>query len=478
MFDFNAHEPKRDCLAPPPVGPTRRRQHPTIKRLKNTEAGMATAVFRDIRERFAGNPIKQLDEFFRTFDIPSSTGRRRKVSMETTRNYKARLATVVHTLRKLNMPVRNLDELSRKQVRHLFEELEREGRSTAWMANVNTVVRRFGIWIGKPELCPSLGELVVHDWNSRRRVAADRDRSWKMTDEEFEDVLTRVGERCPMTALHLRLARLFGNRVQEFLMLRPSGAVQGNHLYLKEGTKGGRGRAVPIESDEQRKWIGEAIERAGANSKGRLMFQEGITLRQALHHFYAVLREEGIDQRRLGLTAHGLRHAYACDLYRRLTGEKPPIQGGGLVEPLQDAEARLEVSRRLGHGRISVTTAYLGSHRALAKYAKENLQRLDNLTRSDETIRQIATQGKLDSLYLLGPIAAGQTLRKGAAVSIGYQAKAGTGESQSEADMRAAGHAVKIAVYLGKLLGRPVNLRATNGEGPDAETELDRFELL
>jgi ABC-type sugar transport system ATPase subunit len=45
----------------------------------------------------------------------------------------------------MNMPIRNLDEISKKQVRLYFLHMEKEGMSSVWMANVNTAIRRFGI---------------------------------------------------------------------------------------------------------------------------------------------------------------------------------------------------------------------------------------------------------------------------------------------------------------------------------------------
>jgi hypothetical protein len=63
---------------------------------------------------------------------------------------------------------------------------------------------------------------------------------------------------------------------------------------------------------------------------------------------------------------HGLRHAYARDRYEELTGWVCPAAGGPLAKELtleqreQDHEARLTISRELGHEREQVTAAYLG----------------------------------------------------------------------------------------------------------------------
>ena len=63
---------------------------------------------------------------------------------------------------------------------------------------------------------------------------------------------------------------------------------------------------------------------------------------------------------------HGLRHAYAQRRYAELTGWPAPQAGGPSrteLTPVQqqvDRQARLVVSRELGHGRSQVTSVYLG----------------------------------------------------------------------------------------------------------------------
>jgi hypothetical protein len=63
---------------------------------------------------------------------------------------------------------------------------------------------------------------------------------------------------------------------------------------------------------------------------------------------------------------HGLRHQYAQRRYRQLTGWKAPAAGGPTSKQLSvdqkalDREARLVVSRELGHEREQITSVYLG----------------------------------------------------------------------------------------------------------------------
>ncbi|MGE3601339.1 MAG: integrase, partial [Dehalococcoidia bacterium] len=63
---------------------------------------------------------------------------------------------------------------------------------------------------------------------------------------------------------------------------------------------------------------------------------------------------------------HGLRHAYAQARYEELTGWKSPAAGGRSSKSLSggervvDREARLAISRELGHEREQITAVYLG----------------------------------------------------------------------------------------------------------------------
>lgn len=452
-------------------GPKQMRLHPVIAKIKNKETGLAAQLWEEVKASHPNNPLKQISAFYSEFQIPAAIGRKRRASLQTHQDYQDRLSSFVRELRNLNMPVKNLDEMSKKQVRLVFLHLEKEGRSAAWMANVNTAVRRFGVWIGKPELCPPLGQIVSQPWSGKRRIAAQKDRTW--SQEDVTSILEKVSEVCPMTALHLRLARLFGHRVQEFLMFRPVDAIQGDAIHLVEGTKGGRTRIVPIETEEQRKWLDVAVQIAAENPKGRLMAQDGFTLVQARNHFYYVLRRCGITKNDIDMTAHGLRHSYACDLYEAFTGAKAPIQGGPQVDAELDNRARVEIARRLGHGRKSVTTAYLGSHAALRKYARENLQRIEHQVKNDEALQTLIRAAGLDSLCLVGAVARGDTLGSNEHAMVAYAAKAQAGETQQQADIRAAGQVMAICAQLSQTLGRRVCLESLS-DIPESE---DRFEL-
>jgi integrase len=138
----------------------------------------------------------------------------------------------------------------------------------------------------------------------------------------------------------------------------PGYADRGDHLALKPTwTKGGKARTVPIRTDEQRQVLNRAHKLAGKGSlipgsrnyRQQLRIYEGHTIRAGLSRL------------------HGLRHAYAQRRYEELTGWKCPAAGGPSSRSLTpqqrelDHEARLTISRELGHERTGILKTYIGT---------------------------------------------------------------------------------------------------------------------
>lgn len=81
---------------------------------------------------------------------------------------------------------------------------------------------------------------------------------------------------------------------------------------------------------------------------------------QRAYQFKAQTAKAGIDR------VHGLRHHYAQTRYADLTGWKSPAADGPTTKQLSteqkviDRQARLTISRELGHEREQITAVYLG----------------------------------------------------------------------------------------------------------------------
>ena len=116
---------------------------------------------------------------------------------------------------------------------------------------------------------------------------------------------------------------------------------------------------MPIETDAQRDLLDQVKIVAAQN--GRSLIPARYTLKQWLRHVYYVLECCGVS-RKDGIVAHGGRHQYANDQFEVLTGEPTRLRGGGgdRLTREQERSARLEVSARLGHARVAITSAYYG----------------------------------------------------------------------------------------------------------------------
>ncbi len=169
------------------------------------------------------------------------------------------------------------------------------------------------------------------------------------------DQLSRVTD--PYTAMSLRLQEAFGLRREESIKVRPGWADRGDALHLKASwTKGGRERDVPITNDQQR----QVLDEAKALAQGGSLIPMQMNYRDQLNRFKAQTARAGMDR------VHGLRHAYAQARSLEMTGWKAPAAGGPRSKDLSpeqkkiDREARLAISRELGHEREQITAVYLG----------------------------------------------------------------------------------------------------------------------
>lgn len=168
------------------------------------------------------------------------------------------------------------------------------------------------------------------------------------------DALARVKD--VHVRMSLELQQTFGLRREEAIKFQPRYADQGSHLRLKESwTKGGKARVVPVRTDAQRAILDRAHRLAG---RGSLIPAER-NYRQQLRVYERHTTNAGLSK------LHGLRHAYAQARYETLTGWKAPAAGGPRSKTLApeqrviDREARLIISRELGHEREQITNVYL-----------------------------------------------------------------------------------------------------------------------
>lgn len=184
-----------------------------------------------------------------------------------------------------------------------------------------------------------------------RQLVSTVSKARALTDGE----LAKISD--PYTRLSLKFQAEFGLRRAESIKIQPAWADRGDRLVLRASwCKGGREREIPIRTAAQGWLLREAKALVG---RGSLIPRDSRYVEQ-LHRFSYQCAQAGIHR------VHGHRHAYAQTRYRELTGWNAPAAGGPssrALTPVQkalDREARLTVSRELGHEREQVTAVYLG----------------------------------------------------------------------------------------------------------------------
>ena len=181
-------------------------------------------------------------------------------------------------------------------------------------------------------------------WYLRPYLAADDETQL----EKVRDIHVRMS---------LELQQAFGLRREESIKFIPSYADQDDHLKLKPSwTKGGKARTIPIRTEYQREVLNRAHKLAGKGS----LIPSSRNYKQQVRIYDGHVLRAGLSK------MHGLRHAYAQQRYAELTGWKSPITGGPGSKSLTheqretDHQARLVISRELGHERPQVVSVYLG----------------------------------------------------------------------------------------------------------------------
>ena len=164
---------------------------------------------------------------------------------------------------------------------------------------------------------------------------------------------------CPYVMASLKVQREFGLRREEAIKIQPAWADQGDKLVLQASwCKGRRERVVPIRTEAQRAVLDEAKALAATTERGSLVPTEKYV--QQKWRFEYQCRKAGLHG------SHGLRHEYAQQRFQELTGFACPLAGGPARKDMTpdmrraNYEARLEVARELGHGRMDVVNSYLG----------------------------------------------------------------------------------------------------------------------
>jgi site-specific recombinase XerC len=282
------------------------------------------------------------------YELKQLCHRNRDGSYATQADRERILDLIANQLHELGYKDMRATSLKPKHVEALAERWKAESLSPGTMKNRMSVVRWWSEKMGKQNVVARDNDQYgIPD----RQYVTDLTKARELTGTDLEKITD------PYTAMSLRLQAAFGLRRAESIKIQPAWADRGDRLVLKDSwAKGGRERAIPIRTDQQRAVLDEAKAFAGKGS----LIPAGMRYVDQLRRFQYQCAQAGIHH------VHGHRHAYAQARYRELTGWNAPAAGGPRSRELTseqkaaDRDVRLTISEELGHSRLQILSVYLG----------------------------------------------------------------------------------------------------------------------
>lgn len=252
---------------------------------------------------------------------------------------------------------------------HWRRRAQEGSMAPATVALYLSFLRTFMGWIGKAHVMKPSQHYFDNPAHYQRSYCASEDKSFSAKGIDAAELIREVEAYDVHVAASMWLICAFGLRKKESVMLRPhmdvvtaeqarkSDAVA-FYLDTHRGTKGGRRRYVPIDT-QLRQQVIEHVKPV-ARKPEHSVSDPALNLEQALNRYSYVMKKFGITRAMLGVTGHGLRHESAASVYQAITGALPPVAGGPQINRALDDAARREVAEQLGHGRVQIVNAYLG----------------------------------------------------------------------------------------------------------------------
>lgn len=269
-------------------------------------------------------------------------------SFSTQKSRSERLQNVANILHDSGFRSMKAESLKPKHIQCLIDKWIAEERSPGTIKNYMSSLRWWAEKVNKPAI---IARDNSHYGIKERKFVTNTDKSQEMDNSKLSEVKDNY------IKISLQLQAAFGLRREESIKFMPSFADKGCHILLKSTwTKGGKERTVEIRTEEQRKVLDLAHTLAG---KGSLIPRNRNYIQQMKIY-------EGHTSKAGFSKLHGLRHKFAQNLYFEITGLKAPVCGGPkskqltILEKKIDKEARLYISKQLGHEREQITAIYLG----------------------------------------------------------------------------------------------------------------------
>ena len=281
-------------------------------------------------------------------DLIKLTWRHRENSYSTQRARRTIVKMMANQLGDMGFNRIKAKNLKEKHALALIERWRGEGLNSGTLKNRLAVLR----WVyEKVNKSWMLAKRNADYGIERRQYLTNVNKAREATLESLERI------RNEHVRLSVEMQRQFGLRREEAMKIQVAWADRGTYLMLKGSwTKGGRERSIPVRTEAQR----NLLERVKQLTDRGSLIPKDKTYVNHMRTYKRQVAAAGLEK------LHGLRHAYAQDRYLELTGWKAPAAGGPSRDKLSDEQkqldkdARMTISRELGHGREVISVVYLG----------------------------------------------------------------------------------------------------------------------
>lgn len=269
--------------------------------------------------------------------LVSLFARNREDSFATQRKRAWCLGAAARTLTE-RFGLQKLENLKQKHVEYLVEQWKETDTGRRSIEEKLTHLRWLLHKIGKPILLPrSNRELGIEPGPRHTRAGQI------VTQDRLAEVLAGIADARIRSAV--LLARHLGLRFKEAMLFRPWKDWDGERVWIKRGSKGGRPRYLFLHNARQKEVLEGA--RAITSKVGALIPKECPTFESWRQQVYPILRAAGLG-RHTESTFHDLRRTYVVERMEGLIND----QG------LQPERAAALVAREVGHHRIEVLRWY------------------------------------------------------------------------------------------------------------------------
>lgn len=283
-----------------------------------------------------------------------------KIGFRTLEKREDVLFAAYRQLRELGFKLDRAEQLGNRHIRALVALWEKEDKAPATIASRLSILRVFCKAMGKHGMVLPASAYTSTPDRAARSTINKTDKSWAAHGVDVDAKIEEVRAHAPRIGTMLDLQKVFGMRAGESVQFRPHAAdvYGGNLICIRWGTKGGRERFEPVETAEQRRVLDQA--KTFAANLNASVSDPNLSLKSARGLYWRTVARFGLTKRALGVTSHGLRHGYACDKYKQLTGQDAPVRGGGAVSKELHRFAEDQISRDCGHSRSAIVKAYIG----------------------------------------------------------------------------------------------------------------------